>query len=328
MTIKVKGSLLSTAFSGASLILKSSKISSSIRISYENYTLTFAVDSQMQYLYSMPVDTVDSNTPISINVKFFDISEFIKSKDVVNISINPVEVLVDVSGYVFRMSLSESIIVPYKATGVSDTILDLSNVRKLIHLGRIGRTLKLDRPIIFIEDYAYLKYPTLWARVRTSGIQGSVPMDLTNMLLNFSPKSVSKGKLLEFKSKSQLVAVPVTPVTPDNEFEEFLKASTLVTTINAGSISSVTSLMYKSIGNTKVDLHIGSDGFAITAYTGNVSVNKVIGNVESAVFICNLPLEFLNACVQIFDAANVEIRQNKRLLIFHTSVISVIISTV
>lgn len=328
MVVEVKGSLLATAFSGAALVLKSSKIAASIRISYENYNLTFAVDSQMQYLYSMPVDTVDTNTPMSINIKFFDISEFIKSKDTVSLDISPVQVSVEVSGYTFRLPISESIIVPYKATGTIDSVLDLINVRKLIQLGRVGRALKLDRPILFTDSYAYLKYPTLWARVKASGILGSIPMDLVNLLLNFSPKSVSRGKLLEFKSNSQLIAVPVTPFTPDKEFEEFVKASTLLTTINAGSVSSIVSLIHKTIGDSSVDLHIGSTGFAISAHAGNVSINKVVGNVDSVIFSCSVPLEFFNACIQVFDAANVEIRRNNKLLLFCTSAMSVIISTI
>ena len=332
MILTVSGKDIKSVFSDIAPLIKKSEMSSSITIGYFDGKMYVTADAGMRYQCDIDVTSVIDPVETALTVWFEDISQFIGSRETVEVTIKEVSVSFATEGFSTSLTESGAIIPRFEVSKLLQKNIIFNTlqyaVQKMAATNTLSKSLQVTKPIIFDGDSAYIKYSTVWIKCVSSGLNSIISIDDAKTILSFEPKTVAIGNMLEFHRDNAVLAVPNNPSNHESEFDAVVSSMQTVTSFDAEGIFGVVQKLYRVIGNAESKVYIFDKGIEVEVKTPTSHISKKIKVEGDYKMSCSLPLEYLMMCFNILGADIITVKKKEGLLCLSNSQLTILISVV
>lgn len=185
-------------------------------------------------------------------------------------------------------------------------------------------------PINVYGDVAVVEYPSLYLRVRTTGLPFNAAIDNEHakVLLRFKPKEIAVNTTdssIVLKRNGIMLELPCKLEPDESEFLSYLKGMRVVCRLEVEDFALQLSCLAKVSRKTECHLTLTESGLQVDANSGFSSVAVSVGDVTNTVLLsCRFPTEVLLAIFNTLGKGLVEILIGGDLLCLRTQTVAIL----
>ena len=266
-----------------------------------------------------------------MNVQYLNMEELLGEKGNVKLEFTQFSIDMEYRTMSISLSASDSIVQrPDADTAEKVLIPDRDSLTSALSvfkgLGIFQKTLQMDRPLQLFGDYGVVQFPTVWVRVRSSGITNVITKEQAIIISAFEPEEYSIGETLSLYKGNARLMLPLSPVPEDDEFLQLVDTMTSLGAKTTKGLLARTKRLSRTLGVCDCSVYVGESTlhFAITKNTLHI-VDKADDTIQ---YSFDTRLEYITAILGLIGSDNaLEVLTGKDIVCLRNARVSVILST-